>query len=319
MTKLLDLNVNPVLVRVVQSFLSNRQQRVKYNGTLSSYKHSTIGVPQGTIMGPLLWNAFVHDLSPNIRHVKYADDTTIYNTVSRSDVTITNSNAHKATIVFSSNPLQDAAFYAASWCDANSMLLNTAKSTTITFTLQKDITCADIIIKDTPIEDSSSVKLLGVTFDQHLKFSAHVDATIAKAKPAFHALVLLRKAGVGEKGLVLFYRTRILSILSYAAPCWYPFANAYDRDKLERYQKLCLRIITPNLDTYEDRKSHLNMLDLSQYLEITCLRYMDKLRLNPGHPLYDYTKLAPPNSHHPERYKPKHRTALLGKNIFYKY
>ena len=74
-SKLLSLNVSPSLVKVTMSFLTNRQQQVKSQGKLSKQKPSRIGVPQGTILGPLLWNVFVNNLEPSTSHIKYADDT----------------------------------------------------------------------------------------------------------------------------------------------------------------------------------------------------------------------------------------------------
>ena len=210
--KLLKLNIQPSLVKVVEGFFTSRQQRVRYNCQFSQYRSSHIGVPQGTIMGPVLWNVFVHDLCPSIPHIKYADDTTVYSPVNRHSVAISDSSSHKATINFTENPLQLAASYAVDWCADNSMLLNTSKSVAITFTLQKNITSNPISIKEVDICEKSDVKLLGVTFDQHMRFSNHVDNTIDKTRPAVHALIKLRKAGVSASSLSLFYQARILPI-----------------------------------------------------------------------------------------------------------
>ena len=68
----------------------------------------------------------------------------------------------------STDPLQDAANYATSWCDQNSMLLNASKSSSITFTLQKKIDIDPILINETEVSDDVSTNLLGVTYDQHL-------------------------------------------------------------------------------------------------------------------------------------------------------
>ena len=112
---------------------------LKYLTLCSVYRRCHIGVPQGTILGPLLWNAFVYDLQSAIGHMKYADDTTIYNVVKKSYVTVTDSTARKATLIFSVNPLQLSADYAADWCHTNYMLLKTNKSMKCTFTLQKTL------------------------------------------------------------------------------------------------------------------------------------------------------------------------------------
>jgi len=72
------------------------------------------------------------------------------------------------------------------------------KSNVITFTLRKTISSDQIIINDSVVEEHQTTKLLGVTFDQHLHFSKHVETIIDKCRPAFHAITKLRKAGVNN-------------------------------------------------------------------------------------------------------------------------
>lgn len=321
--KLLNLGVKPSLVRIVKCFLTQRHQCVKYQGQCSSYKPSYIGVPQGTIMGPILWNIFISNLTPNIDHIKYADDTTIYNTITSDDVTISDSTAHKATITFHENHLQTAAEYASLWCKENHMLLNTAKSSTITFTLQKVITSDPICIEGNDIEELNSTKLLGVTFDEHLRFSIHVDTVIEKSRPAFHAMIKLKKCGVKPVSLGIFYQTRILPIITYAAPSWYPFISNNDKEKLEKHQKLSLHTILPFIDSYEEQLTFLKIEAINIHLDIICLRYIDKLQSHCDHPLYKYTQLnhsKPSNRRRPKQpTTSKCRTALLAKSLFFKY
>ena len=143
----------------------------------------------------------------------------------------------KATITFNAeNPLQRAANYSSVWCDQNEMCLNATKSNMITFTLRKTIDSEPLTINGTEVVEQDHVKLLGVTFDRHVKFSVHVDHSIAKSKPAFHALVQLKRSGVRSSDLTFFYNSRILSIVTYAAPCWFPYTTSHDREKLEKYQ-----------------------------------------------------------------------------------
>ena len=108
------------------------------------------------------------------------------------------------------------------------MLLNPAKSTLVKFSLRKTIHTEPLTINDTKIAEHEKVKLLGVTFDKHLRFSAHVETAITKSKPAFHALVQLKKSGIAPPSLALFYHSRIVSTLAYAGPCWYPHTSNHD-------------------------------------------------------------------------------------------
>ena len=107
--KMLAMNVNTRIIQLVRSFLSGRSQCVRYGGVHSDYKSCFIGVPQGTILGPVLWNIFIDDLAPAVNFVKYADDTTLYHSLRTNEVSISDSTASKCTISLTHNPLQDAA------------------------------------------------------------------------------------------------------------------------------------------------------------------------------------------------------------------
>ena len=100
--KLLSLNVSP-----------SRQPQVKSQENHQRRNRAELGVPLGKILGTLLWNVFVNNLEPSTSHIKYADDTTLYNAVRLGDVEISYSTAYRATISFTQNPLQETASYAA--------------------------------------------------------------------------------------------------------------------------------------------------------------------------------------------------------------
>ena len=120
------------------------------------------------------------------------------------------------------NHLQRALDYTSQYCTDNCLLLNVNKTLSINFTLQKTLTIDTYEINHSEILYATNVRLLGVIFDEHLKFHSHVDHIIDKTKHALHGLIKLRKAGVRSHSLVLFYKARILSVLSYAAPLLVP-------------------------------------------------------------------------------------------------
>ena len=95
---MLQLNVNPILIQVVKCFLSDRQQCIKYQNIITEYLPVKIGVPQGTLTGPILWNMFVDDLQPDVTNIKYADDTTLYGAIHKSQVEISESSKSHAVL-----------------------------------------------------------------------------------------------------------------------------------------------------------------------------------------------------------------------------
>ena len=167
------------------------------------------------------------------------------------------------------------------------MLLNTSKTNLLTFSLRKKVTTEPITIANTDIAEVESTRLLGVILDQHLTFTKHVDAILSKAKSGFHALVQLKRAGVNTPSLILFYKSRIISVLSYAAPVWYPYLSKQNKELLEKYERLCLKIMLPHIEHYTERLQFCGLSDICVHLDILCLKYVSKdrksTRLNSSH------------------------------------
>jgi len=85
--KMIKRNAKPNNIALTQSFLSGRKQQVAVNNTISESAESPVGVPQGTVTGPVYWLIFVDDLQPPTPTVKYADDTTSFITITTSCIT----------------------------------------------------------------------------------------------------------------------------------------------------------------------------------------------------------------------------------------
>ena len=75
-----------------------------------------------------------------------------------------------------------------------------------------------------------------LAFHQHHKFDCHVDNIIEKMKSASHAIVRLKQFGVDPFAPALFYRTKVLSVLSYAVPLWYPHVTDKYKEKVSHYR-----------------------------------------------------------------------------------
>ena len=88
LSKVYNCGIRGDLFGWISNFLSNRIQRVVVNGKFSEWNNVTSGIPQGSVLGPLLFTIFINDIPANIDScIKiFADDTKIYNSVSNSNV-----------------------------------------------------------------------------------------------------------------------------------------------------------------------------------------------------------------------------------------
>ena len=141
------------------------------------------------------------------------------------------------------------------------------------------------------------MKILSVVFDSHLRFSSHVVSIIQKVRPSIYALLTLKRHGVSDAGLVMFYTTVIRPVLLYACLIRFPYISREDMSKLERVQSLCRRIISPNTEHYSDRSRICGVDYLSTILEISCLEYVASIKQNPHHILYQLIPPATKDSH----------------------
>ena len=153
---------------IICSYLSNRKQRIKINNVFSSWKDLILGVPQGSVLGPLLFNIYLNDLFFFLKDVgicNFADDTTTY----ISDESLEN--------VLKS--LEKNSMLAIHWFENNYMKSNTDKCRLIVSGHKHEEVWTNIG-KDL-VWESSDVKLLGITTDRDLKFDKYVLKLCSKA------------------------------------------------------------------------------------------------------------------------------------------
>ena len=146
-------------LKLIHSYLTNRYQRVKINNSFSEYHLIKYGVPQGSILGPILFNIFLCDLFlivDDIDIASYADDNTPYCTNKIP-------NNLKLTLKLASEKVFQ-------WFHNNGMKANIDKCH---FLSSLDI-ASTMTIENFNIKNSTSQKLLGVTIDRQLNFNEHV-------------------------------------------------------------------------------------------------------------------------------------------------
>ena len=225
------------IVRWIRSYLSDRKQCVNVSGVLSSSAKVTCGVPQGSILGPLLFILYINDMSGAVKNklLLYADDSAILV-----------SGKNKAEI---ERLLSEDLNVVNLWLIDNKLSLHLGKTESIMFGSQarlSKVSALDIYCNGCQIKQSSSVKYLGVLLDQSLSFESMVTSFIKKANARLK--FLFRK-----KNLLSFYTKRVLintliqCHFDYACTVWYFGLSKNLKDRLQTTQNKLVRFAL-NLD-----------------------------------------------------------------------
>ena len=214
----------------VFNYLRNGKQRVKINSSYSGWSDLLFGVPQGSILGPLLFIIFICDLfyfEENVDIASYADDNTPYCASHDIQTTI--------------NTLQDSSVKLFDWFPKNSMTANANKCHLLLSKNIKHVACINHI----QIENNTSEKLLGVTIDSELKFDIHVNNLCKKATQKLNALA--RISGYMDSSKK---RTRVKAFInSHFSYLVWMFHSREINNKINRVHKRSLRLV------YSDKTS----------------------------------------------------------------
>jgi hypothetical protein len=225
------MGIRGIILQWFQSYLSNRFQYVHSNSVFSNFLPVTSGVPQGSILGPILFNLFINDIPSVINNAKtimYADDTSIF-IVGKT----LNEIFIKGNSIFTS---------LCTWFENNKLCINLKKTNYIIFNCKSN-DCDNFVIShlNNSISRKSSIRFLGVIIDQNLSWKEHITQLTAKLS---HDIALLKTAArsFSTSVLLTLYYAFFHSHLSYGIELWFN-ANNYLLQQIRVLQKRAIRII----------------------------------------------------------------------------
>ena len=215
---------------LISSYLSHRQQRVKLGNARSDWVELEKGVPQGSVLGPLLFNIFINDLFLFIEKCilyNYADDNSM-SKASRCIEEVLSCLRHDGDI-------------AIKWFSENGMQANPGKFQFMVMSPAPTPTQSLILSSNTVISSEKEVKILGVVVDDRLSFSKHVSACCSKAARQLNALTRISRY-LDLSGRRLIYNSFITSCFNYCPLVWH-FCGKENSEKLEKINYRALRIL----------------------------------------------------------------------------
>ncbi len=227
--KLQSLGFSDNILKLYDSYLHNRSLRVRVNSAYSGWSETGIinsGVPQGSILGPLLFLLYINDIHEVVKHCSlylYADDSCLFLPVGKDDdiqivQTLLQSDLERMTI----------------WADKWKMTFKAGKCTEIIFVSgrQRQRIHPNVFIKSDMIPRVSHHKHLGLILDEKLSFESHINYITTKCNNLLNPLKMLSGL-LGSKHLETIYNLFVLPHLEYGSII-FDCANHNNLVKLDR-------------------------------------------------------------------------------------
>lgn len=233
--KLVSVNMPMYLCKIIANFLEHRQFAVSVNNSISSFKNMPSGLPQGSILSPILYSIFTSDFKPNkgTDVAYYADDTAL----------LSSSKLTGALLKKMEYSLSVCSKYFKKW----KIKINHLKTQCIIFPFNKSpkrTPTRQLIFEGNEISIQNEVKYLGVILDKKLLFHKHIQSSCEKAMKSFRALwpILNRRSPLNLKNKNLIFKCVLRPILAFASPIWHRAAKSHLK-RLQTMQNKSLKMI----------------------------------------------------------------------------
>ena len=234
LAKLFAYGVAPNAWLFISTYLKNRMHRVKIMGTSNDWATINRGVPQGSVLGPLLFNIFLNDLfylPLNSGLVNHADDNHLCNSNKNLDVL--------------QKELESDCARAVQWCAENQTTANSGKFQSILLS-RHNIETFNINIGDHIISRSNTMKILGITLDEKLNFNEHIRNICQTSSRQINALRRISKF-LNQRCREKVCKSFINANFGYCRLVWMLCGKCNLR-RIEKLQERALRIV------YQDSK-----------------------------------------------------------------
>ena len=255
------------VLKWIQDYLHNRTQRVRVNGQFSTTSKVLSGVPQGSVLGPLLFLIFVADMAPIVQNFisLYADDSKLFSYLLEDS-----NNLHTSTSI------QEDINNLSAWSEKMQMSFNPEKCHRLhlgknnncypyylpkiyTTTETQTSTCYTIYLHG--LEDVADEKDLGVHVDRNLTFKKHISQKISKANSMLFLIKNTFKH-LDKNMFKLLFKSLVRPHLEYASSIWNPVTKE-DSIRIERVQRRATKLVPGLSDlSYQDRLQELELPSL---------------------------------------------------------
>ena len=214
----------------LKSYLSNRKQFANYNGTNSDLYDIECGVPQGSILGPLLFILYINDISnvsKILRLILFADDTNLFAT------------GHDLELLC--NEINNELCILSEWFKINRLSLNVKKTNYMLFSKKAKSMTQTLKIDNNVIESGRVTKFLGTNIDEKLNWKAHIDMISVKLAKSCSIIYKVNDI-LNTDALKSLYFTLFLPYISYCTEVWGVTFKSY-LSRIVKLQKRAIRTI----------------------------------------------------------------------------
>ena len=286
-SKLTDLEIPTHLVAWISDYLYKRQQQVGIDGVKSPPVDVISGVPQGSVLGPLLFLLYIDGLARIQLHggsiTMFADDLLLYKVIrTPSDFDALQYDVNTLVQYISDHDLK----------------LNVQKCKSLLISRRRNSVCSQPVkINEQPLEKVDLYKYLGVLISSDLSWSQHISYICSRAKRQLGLLYRHFYRDTEPNSLKMLYLTQVRPLLEYAVPVWDPYF-VKDVEALESVQKFAAKMCTKSWQrwSYSEQLRALNLTTLKErrdYLKLCFLyKVFNNLIFFPESPL----ELRPPSA-----------------------